>query len=215
MSDAQRPGTQHSPADPYRPSADQHDTTAFVRPAAGQQPTGAGYGPPQHGWYVPGQQPDPAAAHWEARYRRQRTLTAVLGVGVGLSLVAMVGLGVAAWQLARSNPLTSAVSALAGGQGDLEQLLPEGDVPLDELLPGSPEAPGNGPADDAPEAQGTLPLPEPLQELGSAFGITDVADLLALAEANGLLSEEDADDLRAAIEGGAALSDLFGAGTEG
>ena len=204
------------PADPYRPHADQHDTTAFVRPPAGQQPqTSAGYGPPPQGWQVPGHQPDPAAAHWERRYRRQRTLTAVLGVGVGLSLVAMLGLGVAAWQLARSNPLSSAISELAGGQGDLEQLLPQGDVPLDELLPGSPEAPGDDPADEEPGAQGTLPLPEPLQDLGSAFGITDVEDLLALAEANGLLSEEDADSLRAAIEGGAALNDLFGAGSEG
>jgi hypothetical protein len=162
---------------------------------------------------VPGPQPDPAAAQWEARYRRQRTLTAVLGVGVGLALVAMLGLGVAAWQLSRSNPLASAVSQLAEGQGGTS-LLPE-----DGLDGTAPDSAQEGPTDAAPDGgdaggPAQVPLPEPLQELGSAFGITEVDDLVDLAVATGLVSEEDADALRRALAGGAALPELFG-GAEG
>jgi hypothetical protein len=53
-----------------------------------------------------------------------------------------------------------------------------------------------------------VPLPEQLQDLGQAFGITDVGQLLDLAVAQGLMSQEQADQLRAALQAGRALGEL-------
>jgi hypothetical protein len=200
------------PADPA-----QHDTAAYARPlppSAGAQAAGEPL-EPTSGWYPTPEMPtNPEAAHWHARYRRQRTITAVLGVGIAVALMAVVGLGVAAWQLARSNPLMTAASDLAAGLGQDPGALQGGGHPQatpDEggATPGDATAPDSG----APDASGQdIPLPEPLRNLGSALGITDVGDLIDLAVANGLMSAEDADKLRAALAAGAVVGGL-GEGT--
>jgi len=192
------------------PAPDQHDTTALPRAAAGATPAGspiaAGYGYGQPGsqpgygysWYgnPAGQPPvgNPEAERWAARYRRQRTITTVLAVGVAMALAAVLGLGVATWQLARSNPVLDSVSQLAEGLGGS----PDGTSP-DGTTPDGTTPDGTTP--DLSE----LPVPEQLRGLGNALGITDVGQLLDLAVANGLMTQEQADDLRRAIAAGAAL----------
>jgi hypothetical protein len=221
--------------DQYLPPApDQHDTAAYARPLPPSAAPGAGsapgspgpaYGSGVPGWYVPDSQPlsrsNPEADYWAARYRTQRTWTRVLAGLVVLALLGVLGLGIAAWQFATANPLVAAASDLAdglaaapegeagapeptdpdGGSEGLEELIPEG------LLPdgGAPE--GSDPDGSAPNLS-ELPLPESLQDLAGALGITDVDQLLDLAVANGLLSPEDAEQLRAALEAGAALQGL-------
>jgi len=72
----------------------------------------------------------------------------------------------------------------------------------------------DGTAPDAPGTDGLdiplseLPLPEGLQSLASTLGITDVGQLLDLAVANGIMSQEDADKLRAGIAAGALANSL-------
>ena len=117
-------------------------------------------------------------------------------------------MGFATWQLSQ-NPLLSAASDLASGDLNLDGLLP----------PTTPEGstPGTTPEGTTPDAPGTdgldiplseLPLPEGLQGLASTFGITDVGQLLDLAVANGIMSQEDADKLRAGIAAGALANGL-------
>ena len=53
-----------------------------------------------------------------------------------------------------------------------------------------------------------LPIPDSLKSMASAVGITDVGQLLDLAVANGIMSQEDADKLRAGIAAGALANGL-------
>jgi hypothetical protein len=123
------------------------------------------------------------------------------------SAVALV-LGVAAWQVSQ-NPLLSAASQLASGDLNLEGLTP----------PAAPDstAPGTTPDGTAPDAQAPngadvplseLPIPDSLKNLASTLGITDVGQLLDMAVANGIMKQEDADKLRAAIAAGALAQGL-------
>jgi hypothetical protein len=218
--------------DMYSPSApEQHDTTAIPRPypptgeAPGYTPGygpgydpryapgfGAGYGP----GYVPG---NPAADAWETKYRSQRTRTRVaVAVAAVTSALALV-LGVAAWQVSQ-NPLLSAASQLASGDLDLEGLTPpaapEGTAPgttPDATTPDAPTPDGTAPDGlDVPLSE--LPLPDSLKDMASAIGITDVGQLLDLAVANGLMSQEDADKIRAGIAAGALANGLAQGGSQ-
>jgi hypothetical protein len=195
---------QHIPrSDPYRaapaagpyppPPADQQDTAVFVRPL----PPNAAY--PQAAHAQPGAYPppgNPQADYWEARFRRQRRWTRVLAVVLVLGVLGTAASAVAAWQLLRANPLASSVSELADGLGlDSGRLVPgPEDPPADE--------PGQAAAEDLPiEA---LPIPQEIKDLAATLGITDAGQLLDLAVANGLMSAQDAERLRAAIRAGTA-----------
>jgi hypothetical protein len=209
----------------YSPSApEQHDTTAIPRPypPTGEAPGYApGYGPgydpryaPGFGaghapGYVPG---NPAADAWESKYRGQRTRTRVAVAIAAVTSAAALIMGFATWQLSQ-NPLLSAASDLASGDLDLEGLLPP--ATPEGTTPGTtPDATPDGTAPDAPGTDGLdiplseLPLPEGLQSLASTLGITDVGQLLDLAVANGIMSQEDADKLRAGIAAGALANSL-------
>jgi hypothetical protein len=211
------------------PSPDQHDTAAYahaVPPTASGQAgattgNGPGYGAGGGGgawdggqqWYVPGQATsvgNPEAQYWAGRFKRQRTLTMALAAVVALGAVAAVGLGVIAVRSALSDPLVAAASELGDSSGsDQEQPAPS----EDGATPGgeTPQLPG-GPVPDGPGSEGgqPIPLPEQLQGLGNALGITDARQIIDLAVANGLMTQEDADKLEAAIEAGQALRGLTG-----
>lgn len=214
----------------YPPASGQQDTTAIPRPqpaagaATATQPgpwygqadpgQGPGYGPgPAYG---PGYGPaypaaNPAADAWEAKYLSQRTRTRIAVAIAAVASAATLVLGVAVWQI-NQNPLFSAASQLASGLG-------QGDLDLDGLVPANPDE-GDTPAapdattPDAPGPNGTdvplsdLPLPDGLKNLASALGITEVGQLLDLAVANGVMTQEDADNLRAAIASGALVQGL-------
>ncbi len=208
----------YRPEDPTSPAAGgaqgpSHDTMVIQRPSAGGPQWQPGPAAPYPG--QPGLPYDPAgsAAHWEARYRRQRMFLGVLAAFVLLGTLAVVGVGFAAWQAIRSNPLVDAAQGLSdtlgGSSGDRN--------PLDGLLPQVPSPEGATPEEGTPtdpgapgEGQGELALPEELRDLGSALGITDVRQLLDLAVANGLMTQEQADALAAAIGIGSALGSLGG-----
>jgi hypothetical protein len=223
-------------SDPHGWSRTEHDTMVIPtgagasaphgQPHPGQPYPGQPYpGPAQAGpWPYPGAPVDPAgsAAHWERRYRRQRTFLRVLAAFVLLGTLTVLGLGFAAWQALRDNPLLNAAQDLssslggsAGERGPLDGLLPDGLVPADPA-PADPAPEGSAPEGTIPEgtapdgAEGTVPLPEELRELGSALGVTDVRQLLDLAVANGLMSQEQADAVAAAI----ALGSTFGGSAE-
>ena len=87
--------------------------------------------------------------------------------------------------------------------------VPEGSQPQDGSTPegSTPEGAGPG-SSDVPLSE--LPLPESVQDLAAFLGITDVGQILDLAVANGMMSQEDADRLRAAITVGAAIPGLLG-----
>jgi hypothetical protein len=213
------------------PAPEQHDTTAIPRP---YPPTGAapghapGYAPgydpryaPGFGsGYAPGYIPgNPAADAWETKYRSQRTRTRLaVGVAAVTSAVALV-LGVAAWQVSQ-NPLLSAASQLASGDLDLGGITPpatpDGTAP-DAATPDGTAPDATTPDGTAPDAQAPdsldiplseLPLPDGLKSLASTLGVTDVGQLLDLAVANGVMTQEDADNLRAAIASGALANGL-------
>ena len=195
--------------DMYTPPAPgQHDTTAIPRPypPAGEAP---GYAP----GYGPGYAPsNPAADAWEAKYRSQRTRTRVsVAIAAVASAVALV-LGVTAWQLAQ-NPLLTAASQLASGDLDLGGIIPPATAP-DGSAPEATTPDGTTPDGSTPDAQtpdiplSELPLPEGLASLAATLGITDVGQLLDLAVANGIMSQEDADNLRAGIAAGALAQGL-------
>ena len=195
--------------DMYTPPAPgQHDTTAIPRPypPAGEAPGSAPvYGP----GYAPG---NPAADAWEAKYRSQRTRTRVsVAIAAVASAVALV-LGVTAWQLAQ-NPLLTAASQLASGDLDLGGIIPPATAP-DGSAPEATTPDGTTPDGSTPDAQtpdiplSELPLPEGLASLAATLGITDVGQLLDLAVANGIMSQEDADNLRAGIAAGALVESL-------
>jgi hypothetical protein len=222
---------QHDTAAYVRPLPPQAAPAGGYAPGSAAPPQGSAYGTGAPGWYVPDGQPlprsNPEADYWAARYRSQRTWTRVLAGFVVLALIGVLGLGIAAWQFATANPLVAAASDLADGLGaapeggaaapesstpdggtqdGLEGLIPEGLLPEGGLPEGArPE--GAAPDGSTPDLS-EIPLPESLQDLAGALGITDVGQLLDLAVANGLLSPEDADQLRAALEAGAALQGL-------
>ena len=210
------------------PAPEQHDTTAIPRPypptggapgyapgyAPGSDPRyapgfGAGYAP----GYIPG---NPAADAWETKYRSQRTRTRIaVAVAAVTSALALV-LGVAAWQVSQ-NPLLSAASQLASGDLGLEGLTPP--AAPDSTSPEATTPDGTAPDGTAPDAQAPegldvplseLPIPDSLKSLAATVGITDVGQLLDLAVANGLMSQEDADNLRAGIAAGALAQGLTG-----
>jgi hypothetical protein len=212
---------------PYPPAgSDQHDTTALPRPEPAQPgPEPGWFGPPAGAGPVGGygagpwaHVPNPEAERWAARYHRQRTVTAVLGVAVAVALLGVLGLGVAVWQMARSSAALDSISELAGELGGSSGGLLPGDGTSPQGPGSEPDSPPDGltgeeSAPDGPSEQSSpdlseVPLPEPLQGLGSALGITDVGELLDLAVANGLMSEEDADALRRAIAAGSAIQGL-------
>jgi len=219
----------------YPPASGQQDTTAIPRPqpaagaATATQPgpwygqagpdQGPGYGPgPAYGpAYGPGYGPayptaNPAADAWEAKYLSQRTRTRIAVAIAAVASAATLVLGVAVWQI-NQNPLFSAASQLASGLG-------QGDLDLEGLVPPANPDEGDTPAapdattPDAPGPNGTdvplsdLPLPDGLKNLASALGITEVGQLLDLAVANGVMTQEDADNLRAAIASGALVQGL-------
>jgi hypothetical protein len=204
--------------DTYPPSApEQHDTTAIPRPypPAGQAP---GYDPRYTPGYAPGYPPggyipgNPAADAWESKFRSQRTKTRIAVAVAAVTSAAALIMGFATWQLSQ-NPLLSAASELASGDLNLDGLLPP-TTPEDSTPGTTPDATPDGTAPDAPGTDGLdiplseLPLPEGLQSLAATFGINDVGQLLDLAVANGIMSQEDADKLRAGIAAGALANGL-------
>jgi hypothetical protein len=204
--------------DTYPPSApEQHDTTAIPRPypTAAQGPGHApGYDPRYTPGYAPGYPPggyiqgNPAAEAWESKFRSQRTRTRIAVAVAAVTSAAALIMGFATWQLSQ-NPLLSAASDLASGDLNLEGLLPpttpEDTPPGTTPDTGAPDAPG---ADGLDIPLSELPLPEGLQSLASTLGITDVGQLLDLAVANGVMSQEDADRLSAGIAAGALANGL-------
>jgi hypothetical protein len=207
-----------SVTDMYTPPApQQHDTTAIPRP---YPPTGAapghapGYGPGYDPRYAPGYAPgyipgNPAADAWETKYRSQRTRTRIaVAVAAVTSAVALV-LGVAAWQVSQ-NPLLSAASQLASGDLDLGGITPP--AAPDGTAPDASTPDGTAPDAQVPDSLdiplSELPLPDGLKSLASTLGISDVGQLLDLAVANGVMSQEDADNLRAGIAAGALANGL-------
>jgi hypothetical protein len=203
--------------DQYLPPApDQHDTAAFARPVP---PTAQGQaaGGGSHDWFVPGQAipvGNPEAEYWASRFRRQRTWTRVMVAAVALGAVVTVGLGITAVQAFRSNPLVAAASNLGESLGQTPDLALPGTGGGNDLPEGAaPQSPSDGVQPQGPGTDGqAIPLPAPLQGLGNALGITDARQLIDLAVANGLMSEEDADKVRAALEAGRAIQGLTGSG---
>ncbi|HEX6888325.1 MAG TPA: hypothetical protein VF143_09475 [Candidatus Nanopelagicales bacterium] len=201
------------PADPYQ------GPSYPGQPYPGQPSAGSPYpGEPRTGsqWatgIAPGAPAGPGApgqdaAYWQAKYRRQR---AWLGVVAGMALLAMlgvVGLGFAAYQAVTANPLVAAAQDLG------RQLQGGTDDGQSDQAPNAPEDSAPQDPQQAPGATG-IPLPEQLQGLGQALGVTDVGQLLDMAVQNGLMSQEQADQLRAALQAGKAMGDLgrsFGQG---
>ncbi len=212
------------------PAPEQHDTTAIPRPypptggapgyAPGYAPGfGPGYGPVPGSAFGPGYLPgNPAADAWEAKYRSQRTRTRVaVAIAAVTSAVALV-LGVAAWQISQ-NPIFSAASQLASGDLNLGGVTPPSTP--DGTTPDATTPDGAAPDATAPDGQAPqgldvplseLPIPDSLKSMASAVGITDVGQLLDLAVANGIMSQEDADKLRAGIAAGALAKGLADSG---
>ena len=182
-------------SNPYQQYPDQHDTAAYARQAP---PAAAGQGAGS-AWYVPGEpvgSSNPEADYWAGKYRRQRRWTrALAGGATGLVLVA-VGLGFTTLQARSSDQVATA------GQAQ-DSTSPDGTG--DATTPGG-TAPDTTPDSTTPD--GTTP--DSVRSLGSSRGITDLNQLVQMAVAMGMVSEEDAADLLAAAQGGAALGDLFG-----
>ncbi|MGB8021410.1 MAG: hypothetical protein WCF04_09305 [Candidatus Nanopelagicales bacterium] len=194
------------------PAPGEHDTTALPLPPAAV-PAGATTGGYASGYGYGGAYAQAAgdAAYWEGRYRKERTRKRILLVTAVLTGMLAIGLGITAWGLAQTNPLVSAATDLAdrldGDSTDSQPdaIAPDGTSP-DTTAPDSTtpdDAEGDGSAQD-------LQLPESLRDLGSALGITDVDQLIDMAESAGLLTQEQADQLRAALSAGAAGSGQAG-----
>lgn len=208
---------------PYQPAPDQHDTAAFARPVPPPQAEQPG-GP---GWYVPGEsvgRSNPEADYWAGKYRRQRRWTRALAAGATGTVLVAVGLGFVAWQSGSSDDLATAGQTQTDGttpEATPDGATPEGTTP-DGTVPDSTSPNGTAPDDTAPDAQApdsssvpldSLPLPDSLRSLASTLGITDLSQLVQMGVSMGMISEEDAADLLAAVQGGAALGDLFGGGS--
>jgi hypothetical protein len=195
------------------------------------QPAGYPYTTASPHQWVPGPvapaASNPEADYWAARYRSQRTWTRVLAAVGLLATLGLVATGFAAWQFARTNPLVAAATDLADGLGQVPAL-PEGTFPEDTAPEGTtPEGTtpeGTTPEDTTPEGTtpdapapqsgdlplSELPLPDSLKSLAATLGITDVGQLLDMAVANGLMTQEDADRIRAGLAAGSALQGLTG-----
>ncbi len=119
-----------------------------------------------------------------------------------------------AWQVSQ-NPLLAAASQLASGDLNLGGITPpatpDGTVP-DTTTPDATTPGGTAPDAQAPNSLDVplseLPIPDSLKSMASAVGITDVGQLLDLAVANGIMTQEDADKLRAGIATGALANGL-------
>lgn len=193
----------------------QHDTNVLW-PTAGAA-TQTGYGlpqgeqpPPQHQQaFVPG---NPEAAYWESKYRRQRTWTAVLGATMVAGLLLFVGGGLFIWNVAlprAASTVSQQLSDVLPGLGlpDSDGLLP---------APNSPNTPeGGGGQAPAPQDLSDIPLPEQLRGLGSMLGISNLEQLLDTAVSMGLMTQEQADQLRGAIASGAPVDELLGSAAPG
>ncbi len=195
--------------DPYLQSPPgQHDTMALPRldwppgravaEDVGVVP-GFGPGPAGH----PGANPEADA--WEARYLLQRTRTRV-AIGVAaISSLLVLGMGVVVWQMSQVNPLLAAASDLAAGSGNEGReagvIVPDGTEP-EQGVPDGSSSPGSAPGGsaEAPDISiADLPVPEEVKDLAALLGIRDIGQLLDLAVGSGLMAEEDADRLRAAV----------------
>lgn len=185
-----------------------HDTTALPRFDASQPG-------------VPGAPPVDEAGYWAQRYQQERRRSRTLTVAVVAAVVVAAGVGISALRSSDSAaPVAAqapvATSPLAPGATPQEgATAPEGSPGpggVDPLPQG--QAPGDGQA--VPDQPGsTSPqLPEPLRQLGSALGITDVDDLIDLAVANDLISAEQAEQLRAAVTLGTAAGRALGGGDQ-
>lgn len=202
------------------PAAQEHDTTALPFPPVAAQ-SDAPVGGPASGYGYSGAyaQASAEAAHWEGRFRRERTRKRILAVTTVLAGMLAIGLGVTAWGLAQTNPLVSTASGLAdrlggssgGSQPDASS--PDANSP-DAISPDAtapdPTSPSQSPTSpDGSAGDGTAPdlqLPEALRDLGSALGITDVNQLIDMAVSGGLLTQEQADQLRALLSAGAGAA---------
>lgn len=195
----------------YEREPSQHDTTALVRPypvsdgtPADGQASGSGFvpgfGPAPAGYAGP----NPEAEAWQARYYMQRTRTRVAVLLAVVAGVVAMGMGVVAWQVSQANPLLSAATDLArsGGSLDLDRLLPDDAVPADPT-PQEIEPDGSAALPEVPI--GELPgVPDEVQALAATLGITDFGQLLDLAVSFDVMSESEADQLRAAVAAGVA-----------
>ena len=208
----------------------------YGQPGASGQPWGyaqpGGHGQPGGpGGYVPGEsvgRSNPEADYWAGKYQRQRRWTRVLAGGATAAVLVAVGLGFAALQSGSSDEVATA------GQTQTDATTPDTVTP-DGTSPEGTTPEGSTPDGSAPEGttpEGTtpdggvtpdtqtpdsgsvpldsLPLPDSLRSLASTLGITDLNQLVQMGVSMGMISEEDAADLLAAVQGGSALGDLFG-----
>ena len=193
------------------------------------------------GWYLPGEpvgRSNPEADYWAGKYRRQRRWTRVLAAGATGAVLVAVGLGFAALQSTSSDAVATAGQTQPDGISpdaatpdttpdstapdgtSPDPTTPDGSAPQGTTPDGSiPD--GSAPEGAAPDAQSpgsgsvpmdSLPLPDSLRSLASSLGITDLGQLVQLGVSMGLISEEQAADLLAAVQGGSALGDLLDGG---
>lgn len=182
-----------------------HDTTALPRFDASQ----------------PGVPPVDEAGYWAARYQQERRRSRTLTVAVVAAVVVAAGVGISALRPTGSAAPVAAQAPAASGPVEPGAAAQEG-ATAPEVSPGpggvDPLPRGQAPSDGqaVPDQPGsTSPqLPEPLRQLGSALGITDVDDLIDLAVANDLISAEQAEQLRAAVTLGTAASRALGGGEQ-
>lgn len=158
-------------------------------------PPGYGVSP---GWASAPGGGNPEAAYWERRYRRLRTWTLLLVAGLVAGVLVVIGGGLLAWNVL----LPRAASSVSQG---LTESMPDLGLPGDSAP--APDVPEDG---DAPSDLSGVPLPEQLRGLGSALGIENVEELLDAAVSMGLMSQEQADQLREAAAAGGSVEDLLG-----
>lgn len=208
----QRPSQQFSaPSGPPAGSSPdwQHDTTVLggfdQAHGAYGNPQGAYAQAPQFGTGQEGQFAgqhsavgNPEAEYWQGRYRRQRTWTAVLG---GLLAAGLLFLAVPAVLIAGGLLANNATSVSQGSnETDSNELAPT--TPDGQAAPDSEGAPDGH---TGPDDLTTAPLPDQLKGLGSMLGINNLDELLDKAVSMGLLTQEQADQLREAARTGQSL----------
>lgn len=184
---------------PYQPASGQHDTSVLPPPATGQAP----YSAPS-GWLPPAAEPaNPEAEYWAARFRRQRRWTRALAALLVAGGLLVVGGGVVVWKA-----VSAGVGSLTAAQGSVSDGSGSGSGSADDV-PALPES-GEGPTDGTAPDVSDVPLPEQLRGLGSMLGVDNLEDVLDAAVANGLLSAEQADQIRLAVKSGQSLAGLEG-----
>lgn len=217
-------GPADPPAGPYYPRSYAPAGSAFDGPSANQSryaPDGSGSwagsspgsadglaGYPA-GW-VPGESPaNPEAAYWESRFRRQRTWTRFLGATIAAGVLLFVGGSLFVWNVVlprATDSLSQELGAALPGLG-----LPDSDSFAPD--PTSPDAPlGDGGQGPAPDDLSDVPLPDQLKGIGSRLGIDNMEELLDTAVSMGLMSPEQADQIREAVSAGGSLGGLLGSG---